>query len=253
MKLRIRAGYSNYKELLQRMLSKLEEKIDKIYPKGSFRLDLVEEDKTRKITVRLGDFESESFLKPSENGNWVIQVDTFQTSKEEVFGIVAHEVTHISQIFNDFAFYEDKSSRHYEKETENEAVMVQIATLLKRGYLDAAKKEILSRADYFSRWTSRKFLQKLSAVGVPGREIQKFLELMTHHFNGEIQFFQKSLNQESLPSIIARFIQNDNLYKLFNYQGYHELKIELLKMLDSNPKTDMNWNWAGFEFRLKKM
>lgn len=263
------SGFSDYKGLLKRCLDKLDKVIDRVYPKGGFTLKMKEEvDKDYNVVkIKLGPGLHTSVRQYAKG--YQIDIDTEEHSVEQVYTALAHEITHISQKMNNFhnfqfdmlrAKYKNVKPKnwstlldsiHSDLETENEAVMVQIAVALKRGNFEAAAKELLNRHDYFKTWDWRKFATKLYSVGANGKDISKLHTILIEDMDKKISEATKEI--KDIGALAFSVTEAAPLLHLIGYDTT-KLKTFLLKKIEElDPKPVGNWNWKALKYQIEQL
>ena len=182
---------------------------------------------------------------------------------------IAHEVTHISQHMNNFRNFQFDMLRkihpdikpknwgifmdsiHESLETENEAIMVQIAVALKRGNIDLAVEEMLNRGGYFKTWNWRKFATKLYSVGVTDKDIKKLRQELTNIITTKIS---TAIKESKDVGVLADSITKIGpLLHLIEYNTT-KLKNILLERIDAlYPKPVGYWNWPILRKLVEKL
>jgi hypothetical protein len=211
-------SYSNFgKTLLQDVMLVVDKNIDKAYPTSDFWFKKRYQNTSRNYrkekteldfwihiifsSTHRGGVErnplGEGFGKEMFN----IYVNTgFECpNKESAYAAIAHEVTHISQKFNNAMDYDENKDKkefmarkgsgeidpgwsfdtyygnvsHMTRGTEKEASLIGVFELLKRGYEKEARGELVKRAEYFNVFDNKTFMKKAKEFGVDEQLIKK--------------------------------------------------------------------------------
>ena len=241
----IKTSISNYKKLLNRALLALEDRIDSIFPEGKFILVLDPDNpKEVKINIVLTSNGKGSFVKYTGK-NYKIVIDTSYNDKEDCYGVLAHEITHISQAMNgfrDFDFsrsledYKRKKYKNYndyyneeghsKRYTESEANLVQFFIILDKRGINKGFDFLLERSEYF-KFGFKEFSKKSFLFGVSketinllrekviiyARELLNLLEIRAvrekDQFKLEDMFFSVVSNIKELRNVM--FMLNINI------------------------------------------
>lgn len=196
---------SNLDGLLQKYMEKIESKIGRIWPEGrmGFTMPLPKElwtdDKSNNLTVYVDigyKGKKASRVSPKGNNKYVIHINTNHAgSAANAMGIIAHEITHVSQYYNkfmdrtktdkwqefqdqlmsanSFKIYRDYYRRNHDKyPTEHEAVLVHVGYLLSRNEITDAMYKILNSPTYIKVFSYKAMLKKLAYLGVTNKQVQ---------------------------------------------------------------------------------
>jgi hypothetical protein len=137
-----------------------------------------------------------SRVSPKGNNKYVIHINTNSAgSKANALGIIAHEITHVSQYYNkfmdrtktekiqdfrdqlsqagSFKVYRDYYRRNHDKyPTEHEAVLVHLGYLLSRNEFVDAMYKVLNSPNYLKGFDYKTMLKKLAYLGVTNKQVQ---------------------------------------------------------------------------------
>lgn len=177
-------GYSNYRGLLQIALEKWDKAVAKSWPSGKFTIKIEDPRDSSfefKIRVEYGLYEVSRAKAWHDKAK--VTVNT-EESEEEARADFAHEMTHISQKFNNFLKWSDQQFKHLsglaldqshrEHPTEHEAVLVELGILLAKDQIEKARSRIESRLHYLKMFTFKQLVTKWHSMGVTKEQMQQF-------------------------------------------------------------------------------
>ena len=198
---------SDFQDLFDIFLKKAESKIWKLWPRGkmSFRMKIPKDMQIDYGYGKIKDFmkirmhfdmnPKWPFAGQARNlgdYNFAIKVNTSTRkadSRSKALGVVAHELTHVSQKFNNFLRIEHKKQRkkhadsvdkklsykqyynkhHSDWATEHEATLVNLGYHLMRDAYSDARDITLNAPSYFIPFKVKDFMKKLAYLGVTNR------------------------------------------------------------------------------------
>ncbi len=271
-------GYSNYKNLVQRVMEKLDKKIDKIYPKGSFTI-LLDPDKPKEgntnITIKISP-DVQSQVKRSGDYSYLISIDSSTNTKEEIYRSLAHELTHISQDQSNFHHYEigkdiknfkdvKKDNKklkfkdyymevsHSQRETEKEAKLIGIFELLKRGFIKTAIDSLNWEEEYYNTFDNKTFIKKAFSYGVNKENLNKFKNEFKDDLDEWFNDIKKIKNNYS-DCFRRYFKEKIHIIRMvgLDEEKYNKQMINFLKnVTPEQKKADWSTNWDFIDRQVK--
>jgi hypothetical protein len=282
-------GFSNYKNVLNVILSRAIKEFPKWSKQGKrrfgFKVPLVHDVGSKvSITINFRESDDGSFTKMTGNGNHLIVIDISymdlnnKDDQDMLLGTLAHEVTHISQSYNGFKEYDfgsdfkqynvskgrlkkfgvTKYSQYYSKvshstrKTEKEAVLIKLFQLLKLKNMRMATQHTLGNSEYFSLYSYKQILTKAVVFGI-GKEILKFRKVLVDEFKGSFDNHKSQfiVNERGFADWFEDFfVCNTDVIRSFKINIKPLLK-DIVVEFDKLPKVDLSINWDVIAGKIK--
>jgi hypothetical protein len=270
-------GYSNYKgTLLQDVLKEIEQNISKLYPNGKYTFKKQYDDMYIEIQIVCSDSKNNKNVSGvrkidsdlQNTHKYKITINTYYEANtiEKFWKIIAHELTHVSQSFNNslnFARYKDTNTylnkknngdfketkiknmtkyyniiSHSKRPTEHEANLIGVLESIKRQNYDLAIREIISEPEYYTNFTNKIFLKKAYEYGLRTIDINNFIS----EFKKYLQSLWKQIFEIEYKlqrdQIIEKISQTFSIMILLNIEKTNLTK--LLKICEIDELDEKN-------------
>lgn len=220
-------GISDIDGTREKVLDIFKQNIKKYFPNGKFNVEYTGKDGKKYIVeIFISTRVSQSrYIEGSWYGNDKIYVGSKFRNELEVLATLAHELVHLGQRWNGALNYsryilstinKDRKAKgqirvtkknlpyykHSEKQTEKEAVIIAILTLIKDNHFNLAAKNTWNGKNYFDKITKQQFLRNCYLMKISNEQLNQYRKQVAKVFDEKINREQNNYNIFNVNKII---------------------------------------------------